>query len=242
MDVCLHYKNNQDKRPDLVLITQRTLEDFPTRVLTVFTPWFPSGADRSLPIKPKKAPPVISSKHLKSGRCCLQRSELDFSNNCCPVDEDHCKEARKRKLVTSSEANDGEWHAQVENEPKKFQRSWSVFSQKTKPTESMQSLSRQFHMTIQTFGLHFHQRAKWIICELNCAPHSVEEVWSRLNHAIKHSKLPTCNANLQRNLAQIWVYCDVCYCEYIGHFLRQKLQLSGEINLAVHKLGIIFKL
>uniref|UniRef100_A0A8B9JVA2 Zgc:101664 n=1 Tax=Astyanax mexicanus TaxID=7994 RepID=A0A8B9JVA2_ASTMX len=152
------------KKHDLMLITQRNLEDFPSRVLKKFTPWFPSGADKSLPIKPKKAP------------------------------------------------------------------------------ESVQPFSRQFHMAIQTFGLHHHQRAKWIICELNCAPNSIEEVWSRLSHAIKHSRLPTCNANLQRSLAQIWVYSDVFYCEYIGHFLRHKLQLSGEINLAVHKLGNIFKL
>lgn len=235
----MHYKDDQEKH-DLVLITQRTLEDFPSRVLKKFTPWFPSGADKSLPIKPKKAPPVISSKNLKSGRCSLQRSEIVFLSRCS--DEEHFEEAHKRKLSTSSEGVDGEWNAQVENEPNKFRRSWSVFSHKTKAAESMQPFSRQFHTAIETFGLHFHQRAKWIICELNCAPNSIEEVWSRLSHAIKHARLPTCNANLQRKLAQIWVYSDVFYCEYVGHFLRQKLQLSGEITLAVHKLGDIFKL
>ncbi|KAG9270663.1 hypothetical protein AMEX_G15638 [Astyanax mexicanus] len=241
MDVCLHYKDNQENQHDLMLITQRNLEDFPSRVLKKFTPWFPSGADKSLPIKPKKAPPVISPKHLKSARCCLQREEFVVLS-CCPDDEQF-EEARKRKFATSSEGIDGEWNnAQLENESKKFRRSWSVFSHKTKTAESVQPFSRQFHMAIQTFGLHHHQRAKWIICELNCAPNSIEEVWSRLSHAIKHSRLPTCNANLQRSLAQIWVYSDVFYCEYIGHFLRHKLQLSGEINLAVHKLGNIFKL
>uniref|UniRef100_A0A3B4DNJ8 Uncharacterized protein n=1 Tax=Pygocentrus nattereri TaxID=42514 RepID=A0A3B4DNJ8_PYGNA len=204
MDVCLHYKKDQDNLNDAVFMTQRALEDFPCRALPAFTPWFPSTADRSLPIKPKHAPPVISSK--------------------------------------LPEAVGGKGTAQVENVSEKFKRSWSVFSHKMKTHESAQTFSRQFHKTIETYRLHFHQRAKWIIGELNCAPQSVEEVWTKLNHAIKHSRLPTCNANFQRNLSQIWVYCDILYCEFIGNFLRQKLQLSGEITLAVHKLGNIFKL
>ncbi|XP_017577329.2 shieldin complex subunit 3 [Pygocentrus nattereri] len=237
MDVCLHYKKDQDNLNDAVFMTQRALEDFPCRALPAFTPWFPSTADRSLPIKPKHAPPVISSKLLKSSRC-QQRSEFELCRSQCPGDEDVCK----RTLLKSPEAVGGKGTAQVENVSEKFKRSWSVFSHKMKTHESAQTFSRQFHKTIETYRLHFHQRAKWIIGELNCAPQSVEEVWTKLNHAIKHSRLPTCNANFQRNLSQIWVYCDILYCEFIGNFLRQKLQLSGEITLAVHKLGNIFKL
>ncbi|XP_066500739.1 shieldin complex subunit 3 [Hoplias malabaricus] len=236
MDVCLHYKNAPDKLNGLVSITQRALEDFPTRVLPTFTPWFPSGTDRSLPLKPKNAAPVITSHQLISSTYCLPRSDF-FFKNCFPDDEEVCK-----KKLTSLELVDGEWSEQVQNVAKKCKRSWSVFSQKMKTKESAHSFSRQFHKTFETYGLHFHQRAKWIICELNCAPQSVEEVWTKLNHAIKHSTLPTCNGNFQRNLSQIWVYCDVFYCEYIGYFLRKKLQLSGEITLSVHKLGNIFKL
>ncbi|KAL7885088.1 hypothetical protein AOLI_G00078580 [Acnodon oligacanthus] len=234
MDVCLHTKKDQD---NVVFIAERALQDFPCRALPAFTPWFPSTADRSLPIKPKNAPPVISSKRPRSSRC-LPSSELEVCGSPCPSDE----EVHKRKPSTSPGAADGTGPAQVESVSEKFKRSWSVFSHKTKTNESTQSFSRPFHRTIETYSLHFHQRAKWIIGELNCAPQSLEEVWTKLSHAIKHSRLPTCNANFQRNLAQIWVYCDILYCEFVGNFLRQKLQLSGEITLAVHKLGSIFQL
>ncbi|XP_076859635.1 shieldin complex subunit 3 [Brachyhypopomus gauderio] len=231
MDVFLHYKHDQDKLNDLVFLTERTLQDFPCGVLKVFTPWFPSGAHSSLPLKPKKAPPVISSKQLRDSEFLHQSPDFDSSTR-HRAGEETFQQDDKRTFVRSS----------GEDVPKRCRRSWSVFSHKTKTTAATRSFSRQFHKTIQTFGLHWHQRAKWIICEVNCVPRSIEEIWWKLDHAIKHSRLPTCNANFQRNMVQIWVYCDIFYCEYVGHFLRQKLHLAGEIVLAVHKLGNIFKL
>lgn len=233
--MCLHYKDKQDKWKDLVFVTQRALEDFPCRVLPKFTPWFPSrSSDR--PIRPQKAPPVISVEIL-NGSSGLQRPGVELEKSC----QGHF-DVFKRKSVTSPKPNDGEWDPQGENVPKKSRRSWSVNSSKMARTEDTQPFSGRFHKTVEAYGLHSHQRAKWIIRDLNCAPRSVEEVWSRVDHAIKHSRLPMCNANFQRSLDQIWVYSDILYCEYIGHFLRQKLQLSGEITLAVHKLGNIFTL
>uniref|UniRef100_A0AAY5EVE7 Uncharacterized protein n=1 Tax=Electrophorus electricus TaxID=8005 RepID=A0AAY5EVE7_ELEEL len=230
-----------DKLNDWVFLTERTLEDFPCRVLPVFTPWYPSGADLYLPLKPKNAPPVISSTPLKDSGYFQQGAEFDFSKRDC-ADEKETLTKDKRTLVRSLGDIFGDGRVQFKDVPKKCKRSWSVFSHKMKITERTQSFSRQFHKIIQRYGLHWHQRAKWIIFEVNCAPRSIEEIWSRLDHAIKHSRLPTCNANFQRNLVQIWVYCDIFYCEYIGHFLRQKFHLSGEITLAVHKLGDVFKL
>ncbi|XP_062854966.1 shieldin complex subunit 3 [Trichomycterus rosablanca] len=242
MDVCLHYRSDQDKSSELFLITERSLQDFPTRVLPVFTPWFPSSADQLLPIKPKKSPPVISWNQVQSSECTSQRSESAYPTSASANGEEKSVESSKRKVISNPEAADDDWQVKTENVAKKYKRSWCVIPQKTKIPDSTHSISRHFHKIIQRHGLHLHQRAKLIICELNCAPLSIEEVWSRISQAIKHARLPTCNANYQRNVSQIWVYCDIFCCEYIGTVLRQHFQLSGNITLAVHKLGDIFML
>lgn len=237
MDVCLHYKGYQDKSDDLVPIIEKALEDFPRRVLPIFTPWFPSGTDRSCPIKPKKAPPVI----LSNEQFPSQQPEFVYSPSHCTDNQEKFVDSSKRKFISIS-TPDTHPKADFENVAKKCKRSWSVFPTKTKTHQRMQYISRQFYKTVQKYGLDLHQRAKWIISELNCAPQSIEEVWSKLSHAINQARLPTCNANYQRNLIQIWVFCDISYCEYIGNFLRENFQLSGELTLAVHKLGDILKL
>ncbi|XP_058245469.1 shieldin complex subunit 3 [Hemibagrus wyckioides] len=242
MDVCLHYKGDQDKSNELVSISEKALEDFPRRVLPIFTPWFPSGTDVSCAIKPKKAPPVISFHQQKSDECFPQQPEFVFSSSRCTYDHEKFVDTGKRKLISSPTSADEHTRADFEDVAKKRKRSWSVLPPKTKTPQRTQDISRHLQKTVQRYGLDLHQRAKWIISELNCAPQSIEEVWSKLSHAINHAKLPTCNANYQRNLIQIWVYCDISYCEYIGNFLRETFQLSGELTLAVHKLGDIFKL
>lgn len=242
MDVCLHYKSDPDKPNDLVSISEKALEDFPRRVLPTFTPWFPSGTDKSRPIKPKKAPPVILSNQQTSSGFSNHQPELAFPTSRCADDQEKLEDTSKRTLISTPTSANEHRKADFETVAKNRKRSWSVFPPKAKPPQRTQNISGQLHKTVQRYGLDLHQRAKWIISELNCAPQSIEEVWSKLSHAIKHSRLPTCNANYQRSLIQIWVYCDISYCEYIGHFLQENFQLSGELNLAVHKLGDIFKL
>lgn len=227
MDVCLHYKRDADKWGDLVSISEKALEDFPCRLLPIFTPWFPSGTETSRPIKPEKAPPVVSFKPQKRR---------------CTFDHENFEDSPKRNSRSAPAPAHEHSKAAFENVATKWKRSWSVFPPKTKMPPRTQYISGQFHKTVQRYGLDLHQRAKWIISELNCTPQGIEEVWTKLSHAIKHSRLPTCNANYQRNLIQIWVYCDISYCEYIGNYLQENLQLSGELTLAVHKLGDIFKL
>ncbi|XP_017324330.1 shieldin complex subunit 3 [Ictalurus punctatus] len=242
MDVCLHYKSHQDKSNDFVSISEKALEVFPRRVLPVFTPWFPSGTDRSCPIKPKKDPPVISLNQQESSEFLPRQPEFVFSSSRCTDDQEKFVDTSKRRLISIPAPADEQPKADFENVAKRCKRSWSVYPPKKKTPQRTQYISRQFQKTVQRYGLDLHQRAKWIISELNCAPQSIEEVWSKLNQAIKQSRLPTCNANYQRNLIQIWVYSDISYCEYIGNFLRENFQLSGELTLAVHKLGDIFKL
>lgn len=242
MDVCLHYKSDQHKSDDLVSISEKALEDFPRRVWPTFTPWFPSSIDGFYPIKPKKPPPVILFNQQKSSEFPPQAPEFVFPSSCCTDDQENFVKNSKRKSIAVSEPDDEHSKADLENVRKKCKRSWSAFPPKTKTPPRTQCISRHFHKTVQKYGLDLQQRAKWVISELNCAPQSIEEVWCKLSHAIKHSRLPTCNANYQRNLTQIWVYSDISYCEYIGKFMRENFQLSGELTLAVHKLGDIFKM
>ncbi|KAM4615706.1 shieldin complex subunit 3 isoform 1-T2 [Polymixia lowei] len=122
-------------------------------------------------------------------------------------------------------------------------RSWSVFAHKGHSAQNSQSLSKQFHKMVWKHRLHLHQRAKWLICEHNCgSTGNIEQVWRELNRAIRSSRLPTANANIQREQAEIWVFCDVVHCEYVGKYLKEELRLSGKITMSVHKLGNILSL
>ncbi|KAI5614068.1 hypothetical protein C0J50_3789 [Silurus asotus] len=241
MDVCLHYRSDQKKSSDLVSICEKALEDFPRRVLPSFTPWFPSTNDRNCALKPKKSPPLITLNQQEWFGNAPHQPDV-FSSNRCLDDQEKSVNTSKRKSISFPVNVDTHFKADSENVAKRYKRTWCVFPPKTKTPQKTQELSKEFHKTVQKYGLDLHQRAKWIISELNCAPQSIEEVWSKLSHAVKHSRLPTCNANYQRDLIQIWVYCDITYCEYIGKFLQENFQLSGELTLAVHKLGDIFKL
>ncbi|XP_049619387.1 shieldin complex subunit 3 [Syngnathus scovelli] len=121
-------------------------------------------------------------------------------------------------------------------------RSWSVLASKDVHQVSP-SLSKRFRCTVSVHALHPRQRSKWVISRDNCgATRDIEQVWRALSSAARHAGLPTCNANIQRERAEIWVFCDVAYSEQVGHFLKEHLQLSGSIRLCVHKVGEIFSL
>lgn len=76
----------------------------------------------------------------------------------------------------------------------------------------------------------------------NPIPPSSLQVWRTLTRSVQRHKLPTCNANIQRERAEIWVFCDVVHAEQVGRFLKDQLQLSGSISLSVHRLGDVFRL
>ncbi|XP_070690314.1 shieldin complex subunit 3 [Pempheris klunzingeri] len=122
-------------------------------------------------------------------------------------------------------------------------RSWSVFTQKGVQLQTSQTLSKQFHHMVSTHRLHLRQRAKWMISQHNCgASRDIEQVWRTLSRSVRSSRLPSCNANIQRERAEIWVFCDVLHAEQVGRFLKDELQLSGRIGLSVHKLGNVFSM
>ncbi|CAJ1069623.1 shieldin complex subunit 3 [Xyrichtys novacula] len=128
------------------------------------------------------------------------------------------------------------------NSPQK--RTWSVFTQKEVLLQSPQSLSKHFQHTVSKHQLHLRQRAKWVISLHNCGgSRDIEQVWRSLSRCVRSSsRLPSCNANIQREQAEIWVFCDVVQAEQVGRFLKDELQLSGRISLSVHRLGHIFSM
>lgn len=124
-----------------------------------------------------------------------------------------------------------------------IKRSWSVFAQKGVLLQSSQSLSKQFHRVVSIHRLHLRQRVKWVIDQHNCGTaRSIEQVWQAVSRSVRSSKLPTCNANIQRERAEIWVFCDVLYSEQVGRLLKDELRLCGRISLSTHRLGNIFSL
>ncbi|XP_057212148.1 shieldin complex subunit 3 [Triplophysa rosa] len=169
-------------------------------------------------IRPEIRPPLITPEDLKN----------ITSDYIRPVSE--CEDSSRIKTVSSSSEN-----------LREFKRSWCVITDRTTPEKITHSFSRLFRKVIAKHRLHLHQRVKWVVCELNCVTHTIDEVWFQLNRAIRHSRLPTCNSNFQRDLCQIWIYCDLFYSEFIGSFLKKELQLSGQMTLTVHKLGDILQ-
>ncbi|CAM4719797.1 unnamed protein product [Leuciscus chuanchicus] len=130
------------------------------------------------------------------------------------------------------ESSDSRSQSKPVPDPQKFERSWCVISHRSAPLRIPHSFSRPFRRMIEDHGLDPHQRVKWVVCERNCG--SLEDLWRDLIRAVRRSRMPSCNANFQRALAQIWLYCDVFYCEYIGNFLKQEFRLSGTITLTFH--------
>lgn len=243
MDVLVHYKN-KDGPADLVV--ERALEDFPRRVLPVFRPWFPQHRDKYLPVRPLKRPPVVLEEDLKrlpphqpSSEPLLSFTEPPPSS----LSGEHKYLSKKSQVVLLEHADtcgNVKTSEETGDTPKIFRRSWSVFAPGVKFSQHTQTISKQFQKVIERHGLQPGQRAKWIIAEVNCAPRNIETVWAKVTRAVRHSKLPTCNANIQRNLSQIWVFCDVIYGEHVGNILKTEFLLNGQLNLAVHKHGNIF--
>ncbi|CAL8253043.1 unnamed protein product [Boreogadus saida] len=141
-------------------------------------------------------------------------------------------EKRTQKPVSGPHIRDGA-----------VKRSWSVVAHHRLPLRSTPSLSKPFLKTVIRHGLHLQQRARWVLGQHNLgSAGDLEQVWRQLNRSIKRSSLPTCNANIQREQRQIWVFCDVLYSEHVGKHLKEELALSGQITLSVPKLGNILTL
>uniref|UniRef100_A0A674P5W2 Uncharacterized protein n=1 Tax=Takifugu rubripes TaxID=31033 RepID=A0A674P5W2_TAKRU len=119
-----------------------------------------------------------------------------------------------------------------------FRRSWSVFTHKGVLLQNSKPLSQDFCHMVSILQLHLRQRVRWVISKHNY----ICPFMLACCHFIQTSQLLTCNANIQRERAEIWVFCDVVHSEEVGHFLKDKLQLFGKICLTVRRHGIIFSI
>uniref|UniRef100_A0AAQ4PJF7 Shieldin complex subunit 3 n=1 Tax=Gasterosteus aculeatus aculeatus TaxID=481459 RepID=A0AAQ4PJF7_GASAC len=220
-DVVLHYRPGSiAELGGLLQRAERLLESFPYRTPPVFTPWSPATADRHLPIRPAKPPPVVIGPphRLPSGG----RTHANA-----------LREPEGHSLVAEGR------HAGPAGPQPPLKRSWSVFTQSSVPQE--ESLSNEFRGVVAAYKLHLHQRAKWVIGRHNCGGSGdIEQVWRALNRHVRSSRLSTCNANIRRERAEIWVFCDVVRSERVGRFLKEQLQLLGRIELSVHSRGNVF--
>ncbi|KAG1930263.1 shieldin complex subunit 3 isoform X2 [Pimephales promelas] len=337
-DVSVYFRPLLELR-DVVLLTQRVLQDFPNTILPEFKPWFPSASDSRKPIRPRKPPPLISSSEIITHQIpneiphqipnqithqipnqiphqipneiphqipneithqipneiphqipneithqilneithqiphqipnkiphqipneiphqipneithqILNEIPHQIPNE-IPHEIPHQIPNEIPHQIPNEithqiprEASDSRSQSKPVPDPQRFERSWCVISHRSAPLRIPRSFSRPFRRIIEDHGLDLRQRVKWVVCERNCGSRDMEDLWRDLIRAVRRSRMPSCNANFQRALAQIWLYCDVRYCEDIGDFLKQEFQLCGKITLTVHKLGELIKL
>ncbi|XP_014344764.1 shieldin complex subunit 3 [Latimeria chalumnae] len=264
MEVVLHYRSQQDNLLELQAIVGQVLRAFRTRPVSRFRPWFPYN-EQQLPLKPVKWPPTISCE--EAGRIqqlfrtsepllasqsydCTEYLQEFLPNTSCVHTEENLLEFLPdvgRKALDRAQSVDvnvlsGPSEEGLLRKQKSFRHSWSVSGPGQSLGGTAITLSKELQTNLELFELHPFCRARWTIEQLNCSSQILEDVWTRLSSAIKHKELPTCNAKIDGDLSQIWVFCDLLYCEYVGKLLKQKLSLAGKINLSVHKHGVIFSM
>lgn len=247
MEVVLHYRAWQKDLPILQKITEEALKEFPVRQLPRFIPWFPNDSVK-LPLKPKREPPVISVEEAEQVKHSLAAPETFYSFPCYDCTAGLQEFHSDRQAGHCFQADYGKTHwsnlgKQLTDDSKKLRRSWSMSIPNSRLKDQILPLSRELQSTLEKLKLHAFYRANWIIEEpFTFNNQTLEDIWIKLNRMIKHNELPSCNATVQRREGQIWVFCDILYCEYVGHNLREKLNLMGKMNLFVHKYGIIYSM
>ncbi|TNN52223.1 hypothetical protein EYF80_037579 [Liparis tanakae] len=215
-DVVLHYGPGSAVGLGLLERTEKLLESFPCRTPPVFSPWF---TDRHPPIRPARPAPVIV---WPAGSRVYRPREPEVP----PLAADRCRDTPPPGNPPKPEDETGHKDGVPPATDSPLKRSWSVFFQRG--GLQAEALSKPFRHAVSVHRLHLHQRAKW--------------VWRDLSRCSRSADLPTCNATIRRDRAEVWVFCDVGRSEQVGRFLNKELQLSGGIELSVHGRGNIFSL
>ncbi|XP_043545633.1 shieldin complex subunit 3 [Chiloscyllium plagiosum] len=249
MEVVVHYRPKHDCSSEVLKIAGKLLEDLPQKISQRFIPWFPNHM-KSLPMKPQKCPPTISyeeaqriKKYLVDVEFKAERQNYDCTEDLLEFSvnlqmKDHLNQVAAAEFVPEmTDLLCGDT-----NEEYKSERSWSVTRYSRMKGSNILAVSRRLQIIKEKFQLHSFQRAKWVIDQSNCSAQQLEEIWAKLSSVIKHGDLPGCNAKIHRHLGQIWVFCDLMCCEYVGNFIKQVLNLAGNISLLVHRHGLIYNL
>ncbi|XP_059581118.1 shieldin complex subunit 3 [Alligator mississippiensis] len=249
MEIVLHYRPGHSDQTALRKIAEEAVKEFPVRQLPRFIPWFPDDLCE-LPLKPKRKPPVISGEEAEEIKQHLGASEPFIHSLCydCVADlQEFHPNLKTGQTLTQAQTTNGHFGSdnpekESANEKQKLRRSWSVSVPRSKHKEKILPLSRELQNNLKRLKIHAFHRAKWSIEHSICNNQTLEDIWIKLNKMIKHNELPSCNATIQRAVGQIWVFCDILYSEYVGNILRERLKLTGKMNLLVHKYGSIFSL
>ncbi|XP_029959886.1 shieldin complex subunit 3 [Salarias fasciatus] len=206
-EVFLHFQSGPPSRlPSLLRTAQNLLDPFPCRAAPVFTPWFPSSGQRP-PLRPARPPPALA--------CAGGGAE---------------PEAEPAPLrLQPGRAEPVAEPAPPDRSPR---RSWVVAARSRVP--SQRSMSRRLRDTLSVHRLHPLQRARWVIHRENCGTGTdLEQTWRALCRAVRTAPLPSCTATIQRDRAEVWVFCDLEWAEHVGRRLKRALQLEGSIRLCV---------
>ncbi|XP_051028256.1 shieldin complex subunit 3 [Acomys russatus] len=247
-EVILHYRPYENDPTQLAKIAEKAIQDFPTHPPSRFVPWFPQDGSR-LPLKPKRLPPVLSGEAAENVKQCVTISEPSGRSQSydCTVDLlEFQPSSKKQHLIqshTRHEQTESGNMAKTSGEEKQHKkRSWSVSLAMKRCPEKVFPLSTKLQAHLKTLHLQSLHRARWTLEDSVFNSQTLEDIWTKVNRLIKHNELPSCNATIQRQLGEIWVFCDIMYCEYVGNLLKERLSLIGIINLFVHKYGVIFSM
>uniref|UniRef100_A0AAQ5XNY3 Uncharacterized protein n=1 Tax=Amphiprion ocellaris TaxID=80972 RepID=A0AAQ5XNY3_AMPOC len=251
-DVVLHYRSGSAEGLQTLLETsEKLLELFPCRPPPVFTCWFPAAADR-LPIRPVKPAPVITSSDASISKPLLgNQSESRTADG---VSEEQTSPVRRswsvfrqtEVLLQSSQSMSRRFlHMVSLHKLHLRQRAKWVIREKNWETRDIEQVWRILTVWFwslqvwRTLTVWFWSLQVWRI--LIVWFWSLQ-VWRTLIRSVRSSGLPSFNANIQRQRAEIWVFCDVLNGEQVGRHLKEQLQLKGRISLTVRHLGNIFSL
>ncbi|XP_049624773.1 shieldin complex subunit 3 [Suncus etruscus] len=248
-EVILYYRPNETDPTQLPKIIEKALQDFPTRPQSSFIPWFLHDGSK-LPLRPGRSPPVITEESVDDVKNDLPLSEHGVKSHSydCTVDllEFQPVLNKKKHLIRSHSLNEQTILRNLEKQSEKGKqlkkRSWSISLPGSTCIKKTFPLSKKLQDNLRTLNLHSLHRARWTIEHTIHDNQTLEDIWAKLNRIIRHNELPSCNATIQRHLGQIWVFCDVMYCEYVGSLLKERLALTGKIHLFVHKYGTIFSM
>ncbi|XP_045141061.1 shieldin complex subunit 3 isoform X5 [Echinops telfairi] len=248
-EVVLHYRPYESDPTQLAKLIEKAIHDFPARPLPRFVPWFPPDRTK-LALKPKRSPPVISEEAAEDVKRHLAPLGRDVTSQSYDCTVDLLEFQPNMKIKThfirshslDEETHSGNLDKQSAKEKQVFRRSWSISLPSSNCTEKSFPLSKNLQDCLKALNLHSFYRARWTIEPTVCDSQTLEVIWAKLSRLVRHNELPSCNATIQRHLGQIWVFCDIMYCEYVGNLLKARLALTGKMNLFVHKFGVIFSL
>lgn len=132
-EVILHYRPYESDPTQLLKIAEKAIQDFPTRPLSRFIPWFPHDGSK-LPLKPKRSAPMISEEAAEDVKQYLYVSEHDVKLRSydCTVDllefQPNLKEKKHliRSHTLNEQTNSRNLDKQSEKGNQQKKRSWSV--------------------------------------------------------------------------------------------------------------------